>query len=172
VRGYILVKFTAIDFETANYNRHSACSVGIVQVENGRILRKDLHLIRPPESWFKFTHIHGLTWADVAEAPTFRQLWPEIRPVFTDVDFLVAHNASFDRSVLHKTCEYYGIRPPGTDFKCTVRLSRSVLGIFPTKLPNVCNALGIPMEKHHEALSDALACANIMLRILERYGKP
>ncbi len=159
------MNFSAIDFETANYHRHSACAIGLVKVQDGEITKQHVSLIRPPERWFKFTYIHGITYRDVADAPSFKELWPEIDPFFTDIDFLVAHNASFDRSVLQKTCEYYGITPPEIKFKCTVQLSRKVLGIYPTKLPDVCRALEIDMDNHHEALSDALACARIMLHI-------
>ncbi len=161
------MNFAAIDFETANYYRHSACALGLVKVENGEIVRKHVSLIKPPDRWFKFTYIHGITYDDVSDAPTFDELWPEIQPFFKGIDFLAAHNASFDKSVLHKTCEYYGIAPPDIRFKCTVQLSRKVLGIYPTKLSDVCRALDIHLN-HHEALSDALACARIMLHVGEK----
>ncbi len=156
------MNFTAIDFETANHKRHSACAVGIVRVENGKIAVKKAFLIRPPESYFRFTHIHGITWKDVREAPTFRDLWPEIEPLITAGDFLAAHNAPFDRSVLWEACRFYGIRPPCVEFKCTVQIARKVLGIRPADLSNVCRELGIVLH-HHQALSDALACAKIVL---------
>jgi len=159
------MNFTAIDFETANYYRHSACAVGLVKVENGHIVKKLVSLIRPPDRWFKFTYIHGITWEDVEDAPSFDKLWPELQTFFRGVDFLAAHNAPFDRSVLNKTCEYYDLIPPDIEFKCTVQLSRKVLGIYPTSLPDVCRALNIRMDNHHEALSDALACAEIMHHI-------
>jgi len=156
------MNFTAIDFETANPKRHSACAVGIVRVENGNIAVKKAFLIRPPESYFRFTHIHGITWKNVRDAPTFRDLWPEIEPLITAGDFLAAHNAPFDRSVLCETCRFYGIRPPSVKFKCTVQIARKVLGIRPAGLSNVCRELGILLD-HHQALSDAIACAKIVL---------
>jgi len=162
------MNFSAIDFETANYYPHSACAIGLVKVENGKITGQHVSLIKPPHKWFKFTYIHGITYSDVSDAPTFDELWPDIQPFFQGIDFLTAHNAPFDRSVLHKTCEYYGINPPDIKFKCTVQLSRKVLGIYPTKLPDVCRALDINLDNHHEALSDALACARIMLHIEEK----
>ena len=42
-------------------------------------------------------------------------------------------------------------------------LAREVWGIFPTRLPDVCRELGIPL-RHHRALSDACACAEVVLR--------
>ena len=93
--------FTAIDFETADYGRDSACAVGLVRVENNKIVRSETHLIRPPRQTFIFTEIHGLTWADVKDAPTFKQLWHKLDGFFKGAEFLAAHNASFDEGVLN-----------------------------------------------------------------------
>jgi DNA polymerase III subunit epsilon len=46
--------FAAIDFETADYERDSACAVGIVRVADGRVVRRVYHLIRPPRREFVF----------------------------------------------------------------------------------------------------------------------
>jgi DNA polymerase III epsilon subunit-like protein len=73
-----------------------------------------------------------------------------------------AHNASFDRGVLHACCGKFGITPPSADFLCTMKLSRRVWGIRPTKLSDVCRHFNIPLQ-HHDAASDALACAKIVL---------
>ncbi len=160
------MNFTAIDFETANHKRHSACAIGLVCVKNGKIERKKAFLIRPPEPYFRFTHIHGITWEDVKDAPTFRELWPEIKPLIASGDFIAAHNAPFDRSVLLHTCSFYDIKPPSVEFKCTVQIARKILGIRPAGLSNVCRRLGILLN-HHEALSDAIACAKIVLHALD-----
>jgi len=68
--------FIAIDFETANHYRNSACAVGIVKVKNKKIVKKAAYLIRPPTNFFSFTHIHGITWSKVKKKPTFDRLWP------------------------------------------------------------------------------------------------
>ena len=60
--------FAAIDFETANHNRDSACAVGVAIVQAGQISSLERYLIRPPTQEFRFTHIHGLTWRDVTYA--------------------------------------------------------------------------------------------------------
>jgi len=156
------VNFLAFDFETANHSRDSACSIGLVRVENGQIRHKAVHLIRPPTREFIFTDIHGLSWKDVEHAPTFGELWPEIRPCFEGVDFVAAHNVGFDRKVLMECCALYGITPPELNYLCTVDLSRKTWQLFPTKLPDVCRHLGIQLN-HHEALSDAEACARIVI---------
>ena len=155
--------FAAIDFETANQDRWSACAVGIVLVEDGCIVAREQFLIRPPSSYFCFTDIHGLTWSDVESAPAFGKLWPRLRRHLRRVDFLAAHNASFDRGVLNACCALAEVDPPALPFVCTVSLARACWSIYPTRLPHVCRNLGIPL-RHHEALSDAEACAQIVLR--------
>jgi DNA polymerase-3 subunit epsilon len=159
------VTFTAIDFETANRYRNSACAVGLVRVRGGRVVRREQFLIRPPFKLFEFTSIHGITWNDVAGAPTFAELWPRLRPVFSGIDFLAAHNASFDRSVLRACCKWWGVAEPDIDFTCTVALARATWGLRPTTLRHVADHLGIPLV-HHDAGSDADACARIVLQAL------
>ncbi len=154
--------FAAIDFETANYDRDSACAIGVSIVRNGRIAGLERRLIRPPSSIFEFTYIHGLTWKDVRKAPRFAEVWQELLPLFEDVNFLVAHNAPFDRGVLEACCARSGITPPSHRFVCTVQIARNFLKIRPAKLSNVCQRLQIPLD-HHEAGSDAEACARILL---------
>ena len=155
-------KFVAIDFETANNSRSSACSVGLVVVEDNQIISEAVFLIQPPSKQFLFTHIHGLTWDDVKNEPTFEELWPSLDEIIGGADYLVAHNAPFDKGVLNKCCEEYGIERPNLPFMCTVKLARSQWGINPTKLNNVCEVLNIPLN-HHEALSDARASAKIVM---------
>ncbi len=154
--------FVAIDFETANQYRDSACAVGIAVARDGRIVESRSYLIRPPSDWFQFTHIHGLSWRDVRHAPSFGDLWPTLVPYLLGADFLAAHNAAFDRGVLNACCESYGITNSRTPFECTVRIARSQWNLRPTTLPDVCRHLDIPL-KHHDAASDAQACARIVL---------
>jgi DNA polymerase-3 subunit epsilon len=158
--------FAALDFETSDYSTDSACAIGIVRVENGVIVREYCKLMRPPRERMRFTDIHGIRWSDVADQPTFGELWPEIVSHFEGVDFIVAHNASFDKGVLHGCCEHYEIAVPNLPFRCTVQVARKIFGIFPAKLNNVCRVLGIDLN-HHEALSDARACAQILLKSFE-----
>lgn len=156
------MNFVAIDFETANYGRDSACSVGLVKVKNRQITEKVVHLIRPPTSEFVFTYIHGLSWDDVVHAPTFGELWPSIEPMFDGIDFLAAHNAAFDKGVLNACCKKHRISVPEIEFQCSMKIARQTWALHPTKLSDVCRHLKIELN-HHEALSDAHACAQIIL---------
>lgn len=155
-------KFIALDFETANNYRNSACAIGIVKVENDKITEKYSYLIKPPFKTFQFTYIHGITWEDVKNKPTFSELWPMIKSHFSDIDFIAAHNAPFDKSVLKACCEHYGIMQPQVEFKCTVQLSRKLLQLPSCTLDKVCEYFGYDLD-HHEVLSDTIACAKIMI---------
>lgn len=157
--------FCAIDFETANYPRASACAVALVRVRGGEILENLYTLIKPPEGMEilrSFTAIHGITNADVRNSPTFATVWPAMRE-FIGEDFLVAHNAPFDRGVLIASLTHYGIDFSVPRFECTVVASRRAWPELPNhRLDTVSRHLGLKL-KHHEALSDALACAGIWI---------
>ena len=160
-----MTNFAAIDFETADRRSDSACSIGVVHVKDNRIVERFHRLIRPPRKKFAFTHIHGLTWNHVRDSPSFGELWPELRRLLDRADFLVAHNASFDSQVLHACCRRAGISPPHYRFRCTVSLARKMWKLRSARLPVVCQHLGIALE-HHDALSDAEACAKIAMKAL------
>ncbi|MCA1908747.1 MAG: exonuclease, partial [Magnetospirillum sp.] len=74
-----MTAFVALDFETADQGRDSACSLALVTVENGRVTDTWQRLIRPPRPRMLYTHIHGITWDMVADQPDFGHLWPDIR---------------------------------------------------------------------------------------------
>jgi DNA polymerase-3 subunit epsilon len=163
--------FVAIDFETADARRDSACAVALVRAEGGKVVRRQAWLIRPPRSHFTTSHIHGIRWAHVVHAPTFRELWPTLQPWFDAVTFIAAHNASFDRSVLRTCADLAGVVVPDLPFVCTVELARSAWNLRPTKLPDVARHMGVPL-RHHDALSDASVCAEIVLRAGRAGGAP
>jgi DNA polymerase-3 subunit epsilon len=158
--------FAAIDFETADYGHDSACAVAVIRVEGQAIVERTHFYIRPPRRHFVFSYLHGISWNDVVDAPTFRQLWPALQEKLAGVEFLAAHNANFDRSVLRTCCEQACLSAPSHSFQCTVRLARTVWNIYPTTLPDVCRYLRIPL-RHHNAGSDAEACAQIVITALE-----
>jgi DNA polymerase-3 subunit epsilon len=156
-------KFASLDFETADYGRDSACAVAVVVVDKGEIVEQFHSLIRPPRRSFVFSYLHGITWNDVAQKPAFGELWPQVARLLQDVEFVAAHNASFDRGVLHACCATHGVTPGSRPYLCTMKLARRLWSVYPTKLSDVCRHFSIPLN-HHEALSDALACARIVMQ--------
>ncbi len=158
--------FLAIDFETATPDRSSACAVGLVLVENGVIVANAHYLVRPPQKNFHWACVqtHGITYDQVSDAGTFADLWLDVRHLFTQAEYVAAHNAAFDRSVLERALQWYRLRPLANPFACTMRLAKDSWGLRPAKLPDVCRAKRIALPKHHDALEDAWACARIMIR--------
>lgn len=79
---------------------------------------------------------------------------------------LVAHNAVFDLCVLKKCLADYGIdRRPYTRYLCTVQIGRRTLPHISHKLNDMCAYYGIALQ-HHQAASDAHACAEILLHYM------
>ncbi|MCG8533236.1 MAG: 3'-5' exonuclease [Desulfovibrionales bacterium] len=164
-------KFAAIDFETADAKRDSACAVAVVRVEEGVIVDKLYKLVRPPRSTFSpfCVRVHNIHWRDVENEPVFADVWPEFAPLFHGVDFVAAHNASFDRSVLSACLSAAGMEQPMERFLCTVKLARKVWPDLKNhKLNTVSGHLGIQLQ-HHHAESDAEACAKIAIEALRIY---
>ena len=157
--------FVALDFETADRLPDSACAVALVRVEQWRIVGAQARLIRPPRQRFEFSYVHGLHWRDVCGEPTFAAVWPDLVPLLEGAHFIAAHNASFDERVLGACCLRAGVAAPPHPFRCTVRMARTAWKLFPTKLPDVCRFLGLTL-RHHDALSDARACAAIAIAAL------
>jgi DNA polymerase III subunit epsilon len=155
--------FVAIDFETADHGRESACAVALVKVQKGAITQRVHRLIRPPRAHVVFSRIHGITWDAVRDLAGFREVWLGIRDVLDGAAFLAAHNASFDAEVLEACCRSAGLEAPRLPFRCTMHLARAVWGIRRASLTRVCAKLGIPL-RHHDARSDAEACALIFLK--------
>lgn len=159
------MNFTAIDFETA-VGQDSICAVGIVSVVAGKIAEEYYQLIQPPGnrySWYT-TRVHGLTSRDTQNAPTFSQVYPEIRQRICG-QTLVAHNEAFDRSALRKTAtrhglDYHALQLPDR-WECTKKIFKR-RGFKPCDLASLCARFSIALD-HHEALSDARACALLYL---------
>lgn len=154
------MNFTAIDFETAQGYRWSICQVGLVRVENGEITKKLDLLVQPPDNyyWKQFVEIHGITWEMTKNSPTFDIIWPLIEPFITGQN-VVAHNGAFDFRCIQQTLNWYGIETPEFISHCTYK-------IYGESLSTLCNKYGIKLD-HHNAISDALACAKLFRMHLE-----
>jgi DNA polymerase III subunit epsilon len=158
--------FVAIDFETADHSADSACAIGLVRVRDGRIAEQVTQLIRPPRQQFAFTWVHGITWQIVRDEPVFAEVWHGLRPLLRGAKCLVAHNAAFDRNVLRACCAAAELPMPQQPFACTVKAARQTWSVYPTKLPDVCRYVAIPL-RHHDPASDAHACAQIALAAIQ-----
>jgi len=164
------MNFFAIDFETANSSRLSACSIGLSQIKDGKLEKEEYFLIKPPEGivFNPFNKkIHGISEEDVAHQPTFDQIWPKIAHYFEGTNGL-AHNAVFDFRVLRELLEFYNIPLPKFHYGCTVLLSRKLWpDLDRHRLDSMAEFLGLSFE-HHHAGEDARICAYIGLEGLKK----
>lgn len=161
--------FVAIDFETANEHRCSPCAVAIVEITGGQMTAQHSWLIRPKELYFSNTWIHGITEEDVADKPEFDELWGLLLPLL-EGRTVVAHNASFDMSVLRSTLAEYGILFPAFAYSCTrIIAKKSWPGLVSYGLVPVAIMLGIEFD-HHKVEDDAFACAKVAVNACQKAG--
>ena len=156
-----LKDFAAIDFETANYERSSVCSVGVVIVRNGEIVDSFYSLIQPEPIYYCYrcTQVHGLTRMDTEEAPVFPKVWAQIEPMIEGLP-LVAHNSPFDEGCLKAVFRVYSMDYPDYVFYDTLYASRREMPYLADhQLQTVAAECGYRLEHHHHALADAEACA-------------
>ena len=166
------MNYVAIDFETATSKRNSVCSVGIVNVEDGEIIEEYHALIQPPNNEYNWHNIqvHGITEDDTLNSPSFELIYPEIKKRLAG-KITVAHNESFDRSVLKNSMQDIGLDYSDIDlpekWECTLKIYKS-MGYQPAKLNVCCEYHGIELQ-HHDALSDARGCAKLYKIALEEF---
>lgn len=154
-----LPDFTAIDFETAHGAYNSICQIGLVRVENGLVTHTVNQLVQPPGIHYHWgnTRVHGIDRRMTAHAPSFNEVWELMEPYICN-QLVVAHNAKFDTTCLKTTLKHYELPVPGFEVVCTYN-------IFKSNLKALCGMYEIPLN-HHDALSDAMACASLYLRHL------
>ena len=179
--------FVAIDFETANQQPSSVCSVGVVMVRDGQIADTFYSLIQPEPNYYSYfcQRVHGITQSDTNDAPVFSKVWQQLEERIADVFFpnmqdtddiqhkiaaipFVAHNARFDEGCLKAVFKVYQMDYPDYRFFDTLAASRRAFGC---SLPNhqlqtVAAACGFDLSNHHHALADAEACAYIAMKII------
>lgn len=160
-----LESFSALDFETATWSPSSVCQIGIVRVEDGKVIEQVNRLIQPPknEYFYKNIEVHGIKPEDTVDAPPFEEVWFDVRHLIED-QVVVAHNADFDVNCLRSSLAYYDIAQPDFEVRCTRVIYRRGLAYLSKKYK-------IPL-KHHDALSDANACAQLYLKHLQRQALP
>lgn len=168
------MNYTVFDVETANERRDSICAMGIIRYQNGEIVYEKEILINPETEFHYFNiKVHGITEADVANAPTFPEIWDEIKGYF-DQTILVAHNAkSMDLCALYRTLERYGLPEVRNEYICTMELAKMIFkgkdAVSSYRLDVLANLYDIKLLNHHNALDDARACFEILRRFETLY---
>jgi DNA polymerase-3 subunit epsilon len=165
------VKTLAIDFETANEERGSACAIGLAWIENTSVVRREHRLIRPKELRFNSHNIriHGIRPEDVYDKPELPEVLAEFLPDITG-GLILAHNAAFDVEVLCASLKKYHQPFPEFSFYCTMDISRYLWPeLASVSLYSVARHFGIQF-RHHDPAEDAFACAQIAMFAAEDVG--
>lgn len=163
-----MLDFCAIDFETANCESSSVCSVGVVVVRGGEIVDTFYSLIQPEPNYYNYfcQRVHGLSCRDTDDAPIFPRVWEQIEPLIEGLP-LVAHNARFDQGCLKAVFRVYQMDYPDYVFYDTLKASRKVFPGAPNhQLHTIAALCGFDLKNHHHALADAEAAAAIAIKIL------
>jgi DNA polymerase-3 subunit epsilon len=160
------LKAIAIDFETANEGRGSACAVGLAFIEDGKVTRVVERMIRPKEMRFSGFNIaiHGIRPEHVEDAPEFPEVMEEFIDEFRGATML-AHNAAFDFSVWRASLDHYRQSYPELDYLCSLKMSQKIWPHFPSHKLNVIAEHLQLRFKHHNAAEDAAVCAAAALEI-------
>ena len=169
--------FIAIDFETANHNRSSACQVGLAKVIDNEIVEHKSYYIKPTPNYYEAINkqIHHIDESMTDDKPTFKELWEtELESYLSGFD-LVAHNAPFEKSVFNAIEESFSFgllsdSPFPKRIYCSLAISRYYCPqLINYRLDTVCDALNITLGNHHNAEDDAIGAANIILALANKY---
>ena len=153
--------YISIDIENPNTRGNSICSIGIIIVKDNKIVDEKYSLINPEDRFdINNSNITGLNYADVKNAPTFKEYWKSIKELFED-NIIVGHNITYDLSVIAKALERYDMEVPIFNYYCTLKLSRNFIKSNSYSLNNLCDLLNVNLEDHHNALEDAKASQKI-----------
>lgn len=162
--------FIAIDFETANNNRISACAIGLAFVKNDTFVHKDKFFIAPPEGegiLQSHYQIHGISEEDLEFALDFKDLWEMEFSKYFNSSLIVFHNASMDLSILKNLFLHYNIQDFNFKYLDTMRLAEK--SGKPRKLTDLAEEFDITIKNHHDPQDDAVVCAHIFNELIELY---
>lgn len=161
------MRYTALDFETANSSFESACSIGLVKMdEEGEKVASYYSLIRPLRLEFdpKCMSINRLDPFEIASAPTISELYEEIEG-FIGSDIIVSHNAKFDMQVLKASLASWGKELFDGEYYCTLSLSRLIFKNLPShRLEAIAELFGWEYDAHN-ALEDAIIAGRLFSKL-------
>ncbi len=147
-----------VDIETTggSYRYSRVLEIGVVRIENGRVVREFSQLINSGTHVPEFiTKLTGITNEDIQGSPSFADIAHELSDILDGAVF-VAHNVHFDHNFLKMEFDRLSA-PFKPSLLCTVRLSRALFpGVKGHKLQDIITRFDIPTQARHRAYDDAL----------------
>ncbi len=165
------MNFVAIDVETANPDQASICQIGVVVFDDGVVTSVWERVINPEDDFDGFNvSIHGISEADVVDAPTFPDIVAELQG-FLSEKIVVSHTA-FDRVALNRVTAKYSLPEISCIWLDSAKIVRRAWPKYAQRgygLKNVATSLGFVFD-HHVAKEDARAAGEIVLRAIAETG--
>lgn len=162
-------RYVVIDVETTSLSPSTGRILELAMVSldaEGRVVDEFVTRLNP-EGPVGATHIHGISQRDVADAPKFAQILPDVRRALRGAA-VVAHNAPFDMAFLRAEFARAGWQLPYLPALCTLQASHYYLPNLPRRtLAECCRAGGVRHEHAHSALGDARATAALLAQFLD-----
>jgi DNA polymerase III epsilon subunit family exonuclease len=164
--------FVVVDLETTGAKTPPGriMEIGAYRVSQGRLAGDFQTLVNPETPISSFiSKLTGITEEMVRDAPLFAEIVTDWLDFAGDA-VLVAHNSHFDVRVLnHEIGRVFPGRRMINSHLCTVKLSRScVPGLMNYQLSTLAEHFNVPHPNRHRAPADALATAEVFIRMLER----
>nr|WP_310787665.1 PolC-type DNA polymerase III [Fusobacterium nucleatum] len=165
-------EFVVFDIETTGLNSHTneIIEIGAVKIKAERIVDRYSQLINPGRPIpYHITEITSITDEQVANEPKIDEVIGKFVDFIGDA-VLVAHNAPFDMGFIKRDIKKY----LNIDYQCsvidTLQMARD---LFPDLkkygLGDLNKTLGLALEKHHRAVDDSQATANMFIIFLDKY---
>lgn len=159
-------RYAIVDVETTGLSpahHHRIVELALVLVDDQGQVVYEWDTLVNPERDVAATEIHGLTAADVYDAPTFREIAGELARLLNG-RVPVAHNLAFDAPFLAAEYERLGVVAPlsSSNGLCTMRLASRYLPSSRRTLEACCRCIGSALESAHAALHDAHATATLL----------
>lgn len=163
--------FVVFDLETTgvNYTQDKIIEIGAVKIKNGKLTETFGTLINPEcHIPADATKVNNITDDDVKDAPKLKEIMPDFFK-FCDGCVMVSYVIGFDFSFI----EYYGKKlgyawTHETD-DAFVMAKTKLKGLKNYKLVTVAKALNVPLETAHRAVFDAVAAAEVMIKLCEKF---
>ncbi len=175
VRGRAIAEtpIAVIDFETTGLSPGGdrVIEVSVVRRDPGEKPRLVFDTLVNPGRRVAATRIHGITDADVAEAPTFGEIAGDLVQALSGC-VVSAYNVYFDIRFLAFELEEAGVRHLPPHF-CIMYL-RPMLGLGARcRLDDACAVHGIALDaaRYHSAAADTVASAELLELCLERVAE-
>jgi len=159
--------FAIIDFETTGLSPGAdrVLEISVVRLDPGQQPRLVFDTLVNPQRPVSATEIHGITDADVADAPRFQDIAGDLLDAIAGC-VVAAYNVYFDMRFLQFELGLHGVRetPPHI---CLMYL-RPLLGLGKRcRLVEACQCHGVRLDENHMAGADVIASGQLLAHYLE-----